>query len=138
MRQVGLRADSGAGIACAPPQPALASDCPNRLATLPALTKPNQVWVSDLTYVPTDEGWLYVAGVLDRCSRCLVCWAMGSTLDTAVPLAALMMALRQRRPRQGLIHHSDRGAQYASADYRSAARRPRPHRLDEPPRQLLR
>jgi transposase InsO family protein len=93
---------------------------PNRLATLPAPTKPNQVWVSDLTYVPTDEGWLYVAGVLDRCSRCLVGWAMGSTLDTAVPLAALMMALRQRQPRPGLIHHSDRGVQYASADYRSA------------------
>jgi putative transposase len=93
---------------------------PNRLATLPAPTKPNQFGVSDLTYVPTDEGWLYVAGVLDRCSRCLVGWAMGSTLDTAVPLAALMMALRQRRPSHGLIHHSDRGVQYASADYRSA------------------
>ena len=93
---------------------------PNRLATLPVPTKPNRVWVSDLTYVPTDEGWLYVAGVLDRCSRCLVGWSMGSTLDTAVPLAALMMALRQRKPGRGLIHHSDRGVQYASADYRSA------------------
>ncbi len=75
--------------------------------------------MSDLTYVPTDEGWLYVAGVLDRCSRCLVGWAMGATLDTAVPLAALLMALRQRQPGPGLIHHSDRGVQYASADYRS-------------------
>ena len=93
---------------------------PNRLAALPVPTKPDQVWVSDLTYVPTDEGWLYVAGVLDRCSRCLVGWVMGSTLDTSVPLAALMMALRQRQPRPGLIHHSDRGVQYASADYRSA------------------
>jgi transposase InsO family protein len=93
---------------------------PNRLATLPMPTQPNRVWVSDLTYVPTDEGWLYVAGVLDRCSRCLVGWAMGATLDTAVPLAALMMALRQRKPARGLIHHSDRGVQYASVDYRSA------------------
>jgi len=93
---------------------------PNRLATLPAPTKPNQVWVTDLTYVPTDEGWLYVAGVLDRYSRCLVGWAMGSTLDTAVPLAALMMALQRRKPAAGLIHHSDRGVQYASADYRAA------------------
>ncbi len=93
---------------------------PNRLATQPLPTRPDQVWVSDLTYVPTDEGWLYVAGVLDRCSRCLVGWAMGTTLDTAVPLAALMMALRQRQPRPGLIHHSDRGVQYASADYHSA------------------
>lgn len=93
---------------------------PNRLATLPVPTQPDRVWVSDLTYVPTDEGWLYVAGVLDRCSRCLVGWAMGATLDTAVPLAALLMALRQRQPGPGLIHHSDRGVQYASADYRSA------------------
>ena len=93
---------------------------PNRLATLPVPTQPNRVWVSDLTYVPTAEGWLYVAGVLDRCSRCLVGWAMGSTLDTALPLAALLMALRRRKPPRGLIHHSDRGVQYASADYRSA------------------
>lgn len=92
---------------------------PNRLATLPVPTQPDRVWVSDLTYVPTDEGWLYVAGVLDRCSRCLVGWAMGATLDTAVPLAALLMALRQRQPGPGLIHHSDRGVQYASADYRA-------------------
>jgi len=93
---------------------------PNRLAARPVPSQPDQVWVSDLTYVPTDEGWLYVAGVLDRCSRCLVGWAMGATLDTTVPLAALMMALRQRKPAAGLVHHSDRGVQYASADYRSA------------------
>lgn len=91
---------------------------PNLLATLPAPTKPDQVWVSDLTYVPTDEGWLYLAGVLDRFSRYLVGWAMGSTLETAVPLAALTMALQRRKPARGLIHHSDRGVQYASADYR--------------------
>jgi len=93
---------------------------PNRLATQPVPVQPNRVWVSDLTYVPTDEGWLYVAGVLDRCSRCLVGWAMGATLETALPLAALLMALRQRQPAPGLIHHSDRGVQYASGDYRSA------------------
>jgi putative transposase len=70
--------------------------------------------------VPTAEGWLYVAGVLDRCTRRLVGWAMGSTLDTTLPLAALTMALRQRQPLPGLIHHSDRGVQYASAAYRDA------------------
>ena len=92
----------------------------NRLATLPVPTEPDRVWVSDLTYVQTGEGWLYLAGVLDRCTRVLVGWAMGSSLETALPLAALMMALHQRRPRAGLIHHSDRGVQYASAQYRSA------------------
>jgi transposase InsO family protein len=91
---------------------------PNRLAQADAPTKPNQVWRSDLTYVQTDEGWLYVAGVLDAFSRNLIGWAMGSTLDTAVPLAALMMALHQRKPEPGLIHHSDRGCQYASETYR--------------------
>jgi putative transposase len=93
---------------------------PNRLASQPQPARPDQVWVSDLTYVPTDEGWLYLAGVLDRCSRSLVGWAMGSTLDTSLPLAALTMALSHRQPAPGLIHHSDRGVQYASAAYRDA------------------
>lgn len=91
---------------------------PNRLAMQPLPTKADQVWVSDLTYVPTAEGWLYVAGVLDRCTRRLVGWAMGSTLEASLPTAALTMALRQRRPAPGLIHHSDRGVQYASGAYR--------------------
>jgi transposase InsO family protein len=68
--------------------------------------------------VPTDEGWLYLAGVLDRCSRRLVGWAMGDSLETTLPIAALKMALAQRRPEPGLLHHSDRGVQYASAAYR--------------------
>jgi len=92
---------------------------PNLLkATVP--TKPDEVWVTDITYVETGEGWLYLAGVLDLYSRRLVGWAMGSSLETALPLAALHMALRRRRPGAGLLHHSDRGCQYASAAYRSA------------------
>jgi putative transposase len=93
---------------------------PNRLATMPAPTQANKVWVSDMTYVATAEGWLYVAGVLDRCTRRLVGWAMGPSLDTALPLDALRMALNQRQPERGLVHHSDRGVQYASAAYRDA------------------
>jgi putative transposase len=92
---------------------------PNLLAELPAPTKPDTVWVTDITYVETGEGWLYVAGVLDLYSRRLIGWAMGSSLETALPLAALHMALRRRRPDAGLLHHSDRGCQYASAAYRS-------------------
>jgi transposase InsO family protein len=91
---------------------------PNRLATQPVPTKADQVWMSDLTYIPTAEGWLYLAGVLDRCTRRLVGWAMGSNLETSLPAAALTMALRQRQPSPGLIHHSDRGVQYASDAYR--------------------
>jgi len=91
---------------------------PNRLALAPTPTKPDEVWVSDITYVETAEGWVYLAGVLDLYSRRLIGWAMGSSLDTALPLAALHMALRQRRPASGVLHHSDRGCQYASAAYR--------------------
>jgi putative transposase len=93
---------------------------PNLLAEAPAPTKPDEVWVTDITYVETGEGWLYVAGVLDLYTRRLIGWAMGSSLATALPLAALHMALRRRRPVAGVLHHSDRRCQYASADYRSA------------------
>jgi putative transposase len=93
---------------------------PNRLATAVPPSKPNEVWVTDITYIPTDEGWLYLAGVLDLFSRRLIGWAMGSSLATALPLTALLMAIRQRQPTAGLIHHSDRGVQYACADYRAA------------------
>ena len=91
---------------------------PNLLAhRLPTL-QPDAVWVADITYIPTGEGWLYLAGVLDRCTRRCLGWAMEDTLATTLPLAALDMALQHRRPLAGLVHHSDRGRQYASAAYR--------------------
>jgi putative transposase len=92
---------------------------PNRMAAIPPPTRPDRVWVSDITYVETDEGWLYMAGVLDRCSRRLVGWATGDTLDAELPIAAMRMALDKRRPPPGLLHHSDRGVQYACNAYRS-------------------
>jgi transposase InsO family protein len=92
---------------------------PNLLAKASAPAKPDEVWVTDITYVETGEGWLYLSGVLDLYSRRLIGWAMGSSLETALPLAALHMALRKRRPCAGLLHHSDRGCQYASATYRA-------------------
>jgi len=91
---------------------------PNRLRELAAPQQRDAVWVADITYVETAEGWLYVAGVLDRCTRRCIGWAMGESLATTLPLAALEMALKQRRPPAGLVHHSDRGVQYASAAYR--------------------
>jgi transposase InsO family protein len=95
---------------------------PNRLAQRPACTAPDEVWLTDITYVPTSEGWLYLAGVLDLYSRKLVGWAMGESLATTLPLGALAMALEHRQPAKGLLHHSDRGIQYASADYRRLLR----------------
>jgi len=91
---------------------------PNRRRELEAPKQRDAIWVADSTYVETAEGWLYVAGVLDRCTRRCVGWAMDDTLATTLPLAALDMALKQRRPTAGLVHHSDRGVQYASAAYR--------------------
>jgi len=90
----------------------------NHLLARPQPTRPDAVWLADITYVPTLEGWLYVAGVLDRCTRRCVGWAMSDTLATSLPLAALDMALTHRKPAGGLVHHSDRGVQYASEAYR--------------------
>ena len=92
---------------------------PNRLAQRAAPpTRPDEVWTVDLTYLETTEGWLFLAIVLDLHSRKVVGWAFAESLHTALPLAALRMALSQRRPARGLLHHSDRGCQYASAEYR--------------------
>jgi transposase InsO family protein len=93
---------------------------PNRLADLPAPSAPNQIWVGDITYIPTEEGWLYLAGVMDLYSRRIVGWAMDHNIDTRLVLAAWGMALTHRQPAPELVFHSDRGCQYASADFRHA------------------
>jgi transposase InsO family protein len=93
---------------------------PNRLPDLPAPSAPNQVWLGDITYVATDEGWLYLAGILDLYSRRLAGWAMSEQIDTKLILTAWGMALTQCQPAAGLVFHSDRGVQYASHDYRQA------------------
>jgi putative transposase len=80
---------------------------------------PNRVWVSDMTYVWTWEGWLFLAAIVDIFSRRVVGWAIADHLRTELPLEALGMALGIRQPQEGLVHHSDRGCQYASALYRS-------------------
>jgi transposase InsO family protein len=93
---------------------------PNRLAEMPAASKPNQIWVADITYVATAQGWVYVAAVLDLYSRKIVGWAVSQQINTALVLMALSMALTHRQPPAGLVFHSDRGVQYASGDYRRA------------------
>ena len=91
---------------------------PNLLREQSAPTRPDQVWVTDMTYIPTGEGWLYVAGVLDRYSRRMLGLAMSARLDTSLPEAALRQAIARRARPKGVLHHSDRGIQYTSARYR--------------------
>jgi len=90
---------------------------PNELARDFRATRPDERWVTDITYVWTEEGWSYCAIILDLFSRAVVGWAVESSLSTTLPLAALDMAIRRRRPGAGLLHHSDRGCQYTSFEY---------------------
>ena len=78
---------------------------------------PNRIWLADITYIATGEGWLYLAAVLDLATRKIVGWSMRDHMRTELPLAALMMAAQRQRPAEGLICHSDRGGQYASETY---------------------
>ena len=84
---------------------------------------PDRVWTADITYIPTDEGWLYLAVVVDLFSRRVVGWAVRPSLGRELATAALDAALRDRRPEPGLVHHSDQGTQYTSSDYRALLRR---------------
>jgi putative transposase len=81
-------------------------------------TRPNERWVTDITYIWTMEGWCYLAAILDLYSRAVVGWALEATLATSLPLKALDNALLKRTPGESLLHHSDRGCQYTSDDYR--------------------
>jgi transposase InsO family protein len=80
---------------------------------------PNRKWVADITYVPTAQGWLYLAVVLDLFSRRVIGWSMAETMCTLLVKDALEMAVSSRHPLAGLLHHSDRGSQYASAEYQA-------------------
>lgn len=93
---------------------------PNRLAQAPKATAPNQLWVADITYIETKQGWLYLAAILDLYSRKIVGWAMHERIDAALVRKALAMAVLHRRPPAKLLFHTDRGVQYASGDYRQA------------------
>ena len=89
---------------------------PNLLQRNFSFDRPDQAWVGDITYIPTGEGWLYLAIVKDLCTRKIVGYAFSDKIDTRLTLAALDMAYRRRKPAQGLIFHSDRGVQYAHSD----------------------
>lgn len=95
---------------------------PNLLNQDFTVEKPNQVWVTDITYIATKEGWLYLAIILDLFDRKIVGWSMDSTMTQQLVINALNNAVRRRKPAKGLIHHSDRGSQYASKAYQSLLR----------------
>ena len=95
------------------------SVAPNHLARQFQVAQPNRAWATDVTYVATWAGWLYLAVVLDLGSRRVVGWAVSPRLDRHLVLTALDRALMRRRPPPGLLHHSDRGSVYASADYQA-------------------
>ncbi len=95
---------------------------PNLLARRFAIAEPERVWAADITALPVTGGWCYLAVVLDLASRRVVGWSVQSSLATELPLAALHMALARRRHRDWLLHHSDRGAQYASDLYQRVLR----------------
>jgi putative transposase len=117
-----------AGLQACPPRPykrTTDSDhpgpvAPNCLRAGVTLTGADDVWVTDITYIATGEGWLYLSAVMDLYSRRIVGWAVSARLSRQLALDALTMAVAQRHPLPGLIHHSDRGSQYASGDYRKA------------------
>lgn len=95
---------------------------PNLLNRQFAVEKPDQVWTTDITYIPTQEGWLYLAVVMDLYTRAIIGWAMDSRMTRELTINALHMAWFRRHPEAGVLHHSDRGSQYCSHDYQQLLR----------------
>jgi len=95
------------------PDPA-ASPAPDLVQRRFQADRPNQLWVADITYIPTAEGWLFLGAVMDMCSRRVVGWSMRNDLKAELVIDALAMAITRRQPPAGLVHHSDRGSQYTS------------------------
>ena len=110
---------------------------PNTLQRQFTVAQPNRVWAGDITCVWTLEGWQYLAVLLDLYSRAVVGWTIGSRLTGDLPMQALRMALTTRQPEAGLLHHSDRGSQYAAGPYQQMLTTHGINRQHEPHRQLL-
>ena len=117
MRAAGLRAKRSRRFRATTKRNKSHRPAPNRLKRDFSAQRPNQKWLADITYIPTLEGWLYLAAILDLYNRQIVGWAMSKRMTGDLTLKALRMAIRQRRPEPGLIHHSDQGSQYTDGDY---------------------
>jgi transposase InsO family protein len=92
---------------------------PNLLKRHFVAERPNQKWLTDITYIPTQEGWLYLAAILDLYTRRIVGWAMSDRMTSDLTISALKMALQQYQPMSGLLHHSDQGSQYTDRNYQA-------------------
>lgn len=119
MRTLGLRARAARKYKATTPSKHNLPVAPNRLGQDCTAKVPNRVWVSDITYIWTEEGWLYLAAVLDLYSRSVVGGAMAERMTRELVVSALTMAVWRRRPEPGVVVHSDRGSQYASGDYQA-------------------
>jgi len=120
MRESGIRGRRKRRFCCTTDSRHEMPVAPNVLARRFDAAGPNRVWVGDVTYIPTADGWLYLAVLLDLYSRRVVGWATSATNDRSLALAALARACEARRPSPGLLHHTDRGSPYASDDYQTA------------------
>jgi len=120
MRQEGIRARKRKRFRATTDSKHADPIAPNVLARNFTAALPNTAWVTDVTCVPTLQGWLYLAVILDLCSRRVVGWAASANNDRQLALDALQRATANRTPRKAMVHHSDRGSPYASGDYRSA------------------
>jgi len=119
MRLLGLRAKQTRCYKSTTKRNKAHAVAPNLLKRDFTADRPNQKWLADITYIPTLEGWLYLALILDLFTRRIVGWAMSQRMTSELTLTALRMALRQRRPAPGLIHHSDQGSQYTDGAYQA-------------------
>lgn len=122
MRQAGIRAKTVRKFKATTHSKHRHPVAANLLAQDFTASQSNQRWVSDITYIPTEQGWLYLAVVLDLCSRAIVGWAMHQRMTTQLVRDALTMALWRRSIVKGLLLHSDRGCQYAAGDYQQLLR----------------
>lgn len=123
MRQEGLRARSRRKFKATTDSKHTHPVAPNGLNRQFDVSELDAVWLADITYIPTDEGWLYLAALMDLASRRIVGWSMSDRITSGLTLQALEMAVQLRQPAAGLVHHSDRGSQYACSDYRDALER---------------
>ena len=119
MREAGLRATRSRRFKSTTKRNKAHQAAPNRLNRDFGAERPNQKWLADITYIPTQEGWLYLAAILDLFSRRIVGWSMSDRMTSDLTVNALNMAIDRCRPEPGLIHHSDQGSQYTAEDYQA-------------------